>query len=188
MITSKYQNRARIIVLGDHETGKSFFLEKLCAKRLPLEPPPSTHVCDCFVFQHSNCWFEFLEISSLSVHKHARSVFYENVDGILFIFDISNPLSQSNLGSWMSEISAYVSVNTPAFIVGTKYDQLDNHTRISLHEYNLPYELASWHQIEFPILREFLDQVQQTKYPSTNQKSLSKQPRRALEIRNLHHS
>lgn len=46
---------------------------------------------------------DFLKGGSLS-HKLARSIFYQQVNGIILVHDLTNRKSQENLKSWLVEI------------------------------------------------------------------------------------
>lgn len=47
---------------------------------------------------------EFWDISGTQKHAALRSVFYDHFDGILLVYDVSNPKSYHNLSQWLYEI------------------------------------------------------------------------------------
>lgn len=47
---------------------------------------------------------EFFDVGGSLSHKRARNVFYQQVNGIILIHDLTNRKSQENLKSWLIEI------------------------------------------------------------------------------------
>lgn len=49
-------------------------------------------------------FIEFFDIGGSLSHKLARSVFYQQLNGIILVHDLTNRKSQENLKSWLVEI------------------------------------------------------------------------------------
>lgn len=54
--------------------------------------------------QQKAFFIEFFDIGGSLSHKLARSIFYQQVNGIILVHDLTNRKSQENLKSWLVEI------------------------------------------------------------------------------------
>lgn len=61
--------------------------------RLHHHPPSTRHY-----------WLEFIEVPSLTSHPASRKVFYQSVNGIILVHDLSNKKSYGNLWKWIGEV------------------------------------------------------------------------------------
>lgn len=60
---------------------------------------------------------EFLDVGCHKNHEASRSIYYEHVDGIMLVYDMSNYKSFENLRKWVAEVKQQVkhsNSNTPA--------------------------------------------------------------------------
>lgn len=49
---------------------------------------------------------EFWDIGGSANHANTRSVFYDNVHGVILVHDLTNKKSEANLGKWLTEITS----------------------------------------------------------------------------------
>ncbi|XP_077537460.1 ras-related protein Rab-1B-like [Haemaphysalis longicornis] len=86
-----------------------FFFQKI--KRLELEG-------------HS-VKLQIVDTAGQEKFKCLTSSFYRGADGIIIVYDITNPESFSNLEMWIEEIDAYAREDADKILVGTKSDLTD---------------------------------------------------------------
>uniref|UniRef100_A0A8C4QXH5 Rab-like protein 3 n=1 Tax=Eptatretus burgeri TaxID=7764 RepID=A0A8C4QXH5_EPTBU len=156
--------RVKLLVLGDSGVGKSSFVQLLCSGH-PLGKASWTVGCSLDVRLHEykegtplektfflEMWDIGGSVGSASSIKSTRSLFYNGVNGIILVHDLTNKKSCQNLRGWLTEVlnreSAPTGVlvtngdaaererladsQTPLLMVGTKLDQVPEAHRSSL--------------------------------------------------------
>ncbi len=53
------------------------------------------------------------------------SAYYRGADGIVLVYDVTNPESFSNIQGWLNEVKRYANENTCMLLVGNKNDRSD---------------------------------------------------------------
>jgi GTPase SAR1 family protein len=128
---------ARVLVLGDSGAGKTSLIHALAR---PGEEANVGWTVGCHtdvLFFDSRmsgqCSIEFLEVGGSS-SKLSRSVFYENFQGILLVYDVTNVRSFRNLSGWLDEVAIAQKVGSverlkaglPILLVGMKSDKIES--------------------------------------------------------------
>ncbi|VDM03696.1 unnamed protein product [Schistocephalus solidus] len=105
--------RVKIVVAGDSGVGKTAFVHLLSQKEVLLNPswtvgcsveimlydgPPMGDVQKYFI--------ELWDIGGSAGHKNARYVFYDNIQGIILVHDLTNKKSELHLSKWLNELIA----------------------------------------------------------------------------------
>ena len=49
-------------------------------------------------------YIELWDIGGSTSHKNSRSIFYNNINGVILVHDLSNKKSYQNLRKWFSEL------------------------------------------------------------------------------------
>mmetsp|Transcript_58082 Transcript_58082/g.138168 ORF Transcript_58082/g.138168 Transcript_58082/m.138168 type:complete len:273 (-) Transcript_58082:101-919(-) len=114
----------RMLVAGDAAVGKSSLVETICGvHRSAASAGEGTRkqgdwTCGCALSIHRevvevnmrpvDVELEFWEIGGSRVYSAARSVFYEGIDAILLVYDVSNMKSYDNLVVWLFELCTSV--------------------------------------------------------------------------------
>eukprot|EP01134_Creolimax_fragrantissima_P007084 CFRG7084T1 len=110
----------RLLVVGDSGVGKTSFVHAFCNKEVPKDPY-ATVGCNIDVKLHeynNQTWeVELWDIGGSPSHRGCRSVFYENIHGIILVHDITNRKSYNNLNKWINEIVSALSSE------GSSYDK-----------------------------------------------------------------
>jgi len=152
-------DKVRIPVLGDSGVGKTTLVHALAHGEV-LSSSPWTIGCSVEVLlydyqqgntQDKSIFIELLEVGGSTSHRNSRNIFYNNINGVILVHDLSNRKSINNLRKWFGELlnsgkqdltgvvvrGAQADVNTsidydieefsgnnlPVLIVGTKLDQ-----------------------------------------------------------------
>ncbi|XP_065571998.1 rab-like protein 3 [Artemia franciscana] len=143
-------DKVKIIVLGDSGVGKSSFVHLAC-HGLPALSSSWTVGCSVDVKLHEykegtssqvTYFVELWDIGGSQNHKGARAVFYNNINGIILVHDLTNRKSEQNLKKWLAEILSFTSGTTqsdetdletivgtsqvPMLVIGTKQDIAEN--------------------------------------------------------------
>ncbi|XP_070506502.1 rab-like protein 3 isoform X2 [Chironomus tepperi] len=152
-------DKVRIIVVGDSFCGKSSFVN-LVANNEILYNSPTTVGCAIEVKLHEykedtsqqkQFFIEFFDVGGSMSTMNARSVFYQQTNGIILVHDLTNRKSQQNLKNWLIEIinkdgkdvlkgnnASLEDIDTeqflgicqiPILVVGTKNDLIDEKQR-----------------------------------------------------------
>lgn len=104
--------KVRLLVVGDSGVGKSCFVHQIC-HGMTLKTPTWTVGCHTDVKLHSctvdgrerNFILEFWEVGGHRNFKPGRRMFYQNMNGVIFVYDMKNVKSFHNLRSWISELA-----------------------------------------------------------------------------------
>ncbi|KAL7031744.1 hypothetical protein ACKWTF_007116 [Chironomus riparius] len=152
-------DKVRIIVVGDPFCGKSSFVN-IVANHEILSNNQTTIGCQIEVKLHEykedtsqqkQFFIEFFDVGGSMSTKNARSVFYQQTNGIILVHDLTNRKSQENLKNWLIEIinkdgkdvlkgnnASLEDLDTeqflgicqiPILVVGTKNDLIDEKHR-----------------------------------------------------------
>lgn len=153
-------DKVRIAVLGDSGVGKTTLVHALAHGEV-LSSSPWTIGCSVEVLlydyqqagsQEKSIYIELWDVGGSTSHKNSRSIFYNNVNGVILVHDLSNKKSINNLRKWFRELlnsgkqdftgvsirsaqstdyngtidydlEQFSGNNLPVLVVGTKLDQ-----------------------------------------------------------------
>eukprot|EP00941_MAST-03F_sp_MAST-3F-sp1_P001319 g1319.t1 len=127
----------RIFVIGDSGVGKTCIIARICHHRF-ITSSSSTIGYNQEVWNRDvvdeetgeKSIFEFIDVSGHAKFALSRSFLYRNIDGIIFVYDVSNKKSFANLENWAKEVLSSrenngVHLNSPAVLfLGNKTDKL----------------------------------------------------------------
>uniref|UniRef100_A0A9J8A8X6 Rab-like protein 3 n=1 Tax=Cyprinus carpio carpio TaxID=630221 RepID=A0A9J8A8X6_CYPCA len=153
-------DRVKVLVLGDSGVGKSSLVHLLCQNQV-LGNPSWTVGCSVDVRVHDyregtpeektyyiELWDVGGSVGSASSVKSTRAVFYNSVNGIILVHDLTNKKSSQNLYPWSLEALSkdssptgiivsngdydreqFAENSVPLLIIGTKFDQIPENKR-----------------------------------------------------------
>uniref|UniRef100_A0A3B4DKH7 Rab-like protein 3 n=1 Tax=Pygocentrus nattereri TaxID=42514 RepID=A0A3B4DKH7_PYGNA len=153
-------DRVKVLVLGDSGVGKSSLVHLLCQNQV-LGNPSWTVGCSVDVRVHDykegtpeektyyiELWDVGGSVGSASSVKSTRAVFYNSVNGIILVHDLTNKKSSQNLYRWSMEAlnkdssptgvivsngdydrEQFAENPVPLLLIGTKYDQIPENKR-----------------------------------------------------------
>ncbi|KAG7467297.1 hypothetical protein MATL_G00151910 [Megalops atlanticus] len=153
-------DKVKVLVLGDSGVGKSSLVHLLCQNQV-LGNPSWTVGCSVDVRVHDykegtpeektyyiELWDIGGSVGSASSVKSTRAVFYNSVNGIILVHDLTNKKSSQNLHRWSLEVLNKDSSPTgvvvtngdydreqfadnpiPLLVIGTKFDQIPENKR-----------------------------------------------------------
>ncbi|XP_043368722.1 rab-like protein 3 isoform X2 [Dermochelys coriacea] len=148
-------DRVKVLVLGDSGVGKSSLVHLLCQNQV-LGNPSWTVGCSVDVRIHDykegtpeektyyiELWDVGGSVGSASSVKSTRAVFYNSVNGIILVHDLTNKKSSQNLYRWSLEAlnrdvaptgvlvtngdydrEQFADNQIPLLVIGTKLDQI----------------------------------------------------------------
>jgi len=136
--------KVRILVVGDSGVGKTSLVHLLCHNET-IDNPDWTIGCSVEVKLHDykvgqpgekTYFVELWDVGGWASHAQGRSVFYNQVNGILLVHDLTNRKSELNLRKWLIEVlnkdskelpedpEQLVNLHIPVLVVGTKSDMV----------------------------------------------------------------
>uniref|UniRef100_A0AAY4BM08 Rab-like protein 3 n=1 Tax=Denticeps clupeoides TaxID=299321 RepID=A0AAY4BM08_9TELE len=153
-------DRVKVLVLGDSGVGKSSLVHLLCQNQV-LGNPSWTVGCSVDVRVHdykegtpdektyyTELWDVGGSVGSASSVKSTRAVFYNSVNGIILVHDLTNKKSSQNLYRWSLEAlnkdssptgvivsngdydrEQFAESTVPLLLIGTKFDQIPENKR-----------------------------------------------------------
>ena len=73
----------------------------------------------------ANVKVDFFDLSGNEAYSEVRNEFYNNIDGVLLVFDVTSRQSFESLDSWLKELRKYgiSTANTTLVLVGNKADK-----------------------------------------------------------------
>ncbi|XP_038870062.1 rab-like protein 3 isoform X2 [Salvelinus fontinalis] len=151
-------DRVKVLVLGDSGVGKSSLVHLLCQNQV-LGNPSWTVGCSVDVHDYKEgtpeektyyieLWDVGGSVGSASSLKNTRAVFYNSVNGIVLVHDLTNKKSSQNLYRWSLEAlnkdssptgvivsngdydrEQFADSSVPLLLIGTKFDQIPENKR-----------------------------------------------------------
>uniref|UniRef100_A0A7N9AQ10 Rab-like protein 3 n=1 Tax=Mastacembelus armatus TaxID=205130 RepID=A0A7N9AQ10_9TELE len=153
-------DRVKVLVLGDSGVGKSSLVHLLCQNQV-LGNPSWTVGCSVDVrvqdykegtpdekTYYIELWDVGGSVGSSSSVKSTRAVFYNSVNGIILVHDLTNKKSSQNLYRWSLEAlnkdssptgvivsngdydrEQFAENPVPLLLIGTKFDQIPENKR-----------------------------------------------------------
>eukprot|EP01006_Ploeotia_vitrea_P015488 TRINITY_DN44549_c0_g1_i1.p1 TRINITY_DN44549_c0_g1~~TRINITY_DN44549_c0_g1_i1.p1 ORF type:complete len:345 (-),score=25.68 TRINITY_DN44549_c0_g1_i1:145-1179(-) len=115
---------SRLLVVGDSGVGKSSLIGLICDGNAALvsKKPTIGASVEVKLYQSANNRYhcvEFVEVGGNAKYRpQARYPFYNNFDGIIFVYDLTDASTLGNVWIWMKEIQEAISVR------GTKRNPL----------------------------------------------------------------
>uniref|UniRef100_A0A8D8WQI5 Rab-like protein 3 n=2 Tax=Cacopsylla melanoneura TaxID=428564 RepID=A0A8D8WQI5_9HEMI len=105
-------DKVRILVLGDSGVGKTCLTHLICHNEC-FTASSSTIGCTVDVKLHEykegtpdqkTFFIELWDIGGRPAYANTRHIFYNSVDGIILVHDLTNRKSQENLSKWLLEV------------------------------------------------------------------------------------
>ncbi|XP_042477587.1 small GTPase LIP1-like [Macadamia integrifolia] len=121
--------QVRVLVVGDSGVGKTSLVH-LILKGSSISHPPQTIGCSVGV-KHTNYgspssssnsikgdaesdfFVELWDISGHERYKDCRSLFYSQINGVIFVYDLSQRRTKTNLQKWAAEIATTGTFSAP---------------------------------------------------------------------------
>ncbi|XP_027366291.1 small GTPase LIP1 [Abrus precatorius] len=121
--------QVRVLVVGDSGVGKSSLVH-LIVKGSPIARPPQTIGCTVDVKRTTygnsgssssslkgdserDFFVELWDVSGHERYKDCRSLFYSQINGVIFVHDLSQRRTKTSLQKWAAEISATGTFSAP---------------------------------------------------------------------------
>ncbi|VDQ03317.1 unnamed protein product [Trichobilharzia regenti] len=104
--------KAKVVVGGDSGVGKTALVHLICNQQ-PLLHPSYTigcsvdikvHLCKSDPTKERPYFIELWDIGGSNGHANTRSIFYQNLHGLILVYDCTNSKSQANLRKWLCDI------------------------------------------------------------------------------------
>ncbi|KAK4468036.1 hypothetical protein MN116_008213 [Schistosoma mekongi] len=105
--------RAKVVVGGDSGVGKTALVHLICNQQTLLHPSYTIGCSvDIKVHLYNNndsakehpYFMELWDIGGSNSHENTRSIFYQNLHGLILVYDCTNRKSQLNLRKWLCDI------------------------------------------------------------------------------------
>lgn len=91
------------------------------------------------------CFVDLWDVGGSQFHRNSRRIFYQNADGIILVYDLTNKKSLANLSIWLAEVldglqqassgykfststfdkEQFIAQEKPLLVVGTKLDLIN---------------------------------------------------------------
>lgn len=104
--------KVKILVVGDSGVGKTSLVHHICHNET-LSSPGWTIGCTAEVKLYEyregtpgmkNFFLEFWDVGGSASHENSRSIFYNGVNGLILVHDLTNKKSFTNLRRWLAEV------------------------------------------------------------------------------------
>lgn len=118
--------RIKITSFGAAGCGKSCLIKRFCENRF-VNKYIATIGVDYGVKPHTvdgkSCRINFWDLSGQDEFLEVRNEFYKDTQGLLLVFDVSNPSSFQALGNWVKEARKFgAPENAPVVLCANKVD------------------------------------------------------------------
>lgn len=106
------QEKLKILVVGDSGVGKTSLVHHICHNE-SIPNPGWTIGCTVEVKLYDyregtpgmkSFFLEFWDVGGSASHENSRAIFYNGVNGLILVHDLTNKKSFSNLRRWLTEV------------------------------------------------------------------------------------
>ncbi|GAM22385.1 hypothetical protein SAMD00019534_055600 [Acytostelium subglobosum LB1] len=108
-------DKIRVAVVGDTTVGKTSLVNLICKGQLLAHPPSWTMGCNTDIKIHEylskDYFVEFVDVGGSTKYKLSRPTFYNGINGLIVVYDLTNKNSLVNVKKWISEVLNKVSPN-----------------------------------------------------------------------------
>jgi len=104
--------KVKILVVGDSGVGKTSLVHHICHNE-SISTPGWTIGCTVEVKLYDykegtpamrSFFLEFWDVGGSASHENSRSIFYNGVNGLILVHDLTNKKSFTNLRRWLAEV------------------------------------------------------------------------------------
>lgn len=125
-----YDHLFKLVLIGDSSVGKSCLLLRFADDAF-TESYISTIGVD-FRFRSVNIGDKVVKLQIWDTAGQERfrtitSAYYRGADGIVLVYDVTNPESFNHIQDWLNEVKRYANENTCMLLIGNKNDRTDKH-------------------------------------------------------------
>ena len=131
MSKNDYDERCRLLIIGDAFVGKTSFLSRYAKGIFNLAYLATTGL-EFFTkddkINNKIVRIELWDSAGTEKFHSLTSGFFRNAQGIMVMFDVTNPISFENIRNWTESIKMHLSSelnNIPVIIIGNKIDILE---------------------------------------------------------------
>jgi len=124
----------KTIVIGDSMVGKTTMLHQLVDKKfkntvkITIGIDLISKTFDIITTDRIiNCRLNIWDVSGLDNYKTIIQPYFNNIDGIIFVFDVNNYKSFKSIQKWYNIYNIYKKpYNLPKMLIGNKIDNIQN--------------------------------------------------------------
>jgi len=120
-----YDEMAKIILIGDTNTGKTSFVKRFVDETYD-ESTPATIASDFMtkkiLVDGRTIKLQIWDVAGLEKLRSVIPAYYRGARGIILLYDISNKDSFLNLDRWLEQIETHAAANAKVIIIGHKSD------------------------------------------------------------------
>jgi len=119
----------KVVLLGDIAVGKTSIIQRFCyGNSVHEQHQPTVGAIEhtkTFTLNQSNkqLTLKIWDVSGQEKFKQLTSMYFRDADGIILVYDITNPDSFSSMKEWAKEVEGKAPDNIVLTIVGNKCDR-----------------------------------------------------------------
>lgn len=69
------------------------------------------------------CFVELWDVGGSQFHRNSRRIFYQNADGIILVYDLTNKKSMASLSVWLAEVLDGLQLSLSSLKIGNTFDK-----------------------------------------------------------------
>ncbi|MFX0140538.1 MAG: Rab family GTPase, partial [Candidatus Hodarchaeota archaeon] len=117
----------KILLLGDPGTGKTALITRYLDNKF-ITDYKATLGFDIFIKKITNAKAEYSlaiwDLAGQEKYTTLKQSYYEGAQGVIMVYDVTNPESYKNIIQWLTELQKVVKT-IPIILVGNKIDLVD---------------------------------------------------------------
>ena len=121
----------KILTLGDASVGKTCILLRFAENEFPTSTMPTIGIeykSKTIKINNHPLKLQIWDTAGQErYHKILASTFYRRANGIVLVYDITNPDSFNHVDNWMKQIRQKADPNIEVVLVGNKQDLVEEH-------------------------------------------------------------
>ncbi|MFX0204826.1 MAG: Rab family GTPase [Candidatus Hodarchaeota archaeon] len=116
----------KVVLLGDGHVGKTSLRHQYLGEQLPttyMATIGADFAIKTLMIDGVEVKFNIWDLAGQPRFKEVRSMFFQGTNGAMFVYDLTNPESLTNLRQWKEELLANCTAkDVPAIVLGNKVD------------------------------------------------------------------
>ncbi len=116
----------KVVLLGDGHVGKTSLRHRYLGEQLPttyMATIGADFAIKTLMIDNYEVKFNIWDLAGQPRFKEVRGMFFQGTNGAMFVYDLTNPQSLTNLREWVDELRTNcLSKDIPSIVLGNKID------------------------------------------------------------------
>lgn len=142
----------KILIIGDTNVGKSSIMTRFCDNKFDMNMLTTIGIdykTKNVILDGGSVKIQIWDTAGQERFRSITTAYYRGTNGIMIVYDITQPKTFTNVKFWLESIAKYTYDNVPIVLVGNKIDMTHHNRPQNYISYHQGQSLADKHDILF---------------------------------------